>query len=172
MENEFGFGMQPMGITALQPPGQSVPDAKDLFGTALTNMAKQKAINVAASKLGLPAIGRAIGLSSTLTGPLGFGMFGPVGLGIGALQGFNNRLQSSTFGRSRTIEDYLQAKRTERAILREQKRDLQDRINKGQFGSVTTRDAYRGGQYGGNGGGGGSNASTCSSAERGAALHG
>jgi hypothetical protein len=174
MENELGFGMQPMGIAAFAPPEQQVPDMRDVIGTAITNMAKQKAIDVAASKLGLPALGKAFGLSSTLTGPLGFGFLGPAGLGIGALTGFNNRLQTSTFGRSKTIADYLQAKRTEKAIRREQTRDLQDRINKGQFGTVTTRDAYRGGQYsGGDGrGGSGGNASTGSSAERGAALHG
>ena len=68
---------------------------------------------------------------------------------------------------------------TQAAITRESVRDLQDRIDAGQFGSTTPtdQDARRGGQYDGgggkNGGGGFSgHGGYGSSAERGGALHG
>jgi len=69
-------------------------------------------------------------------------------------------------------------KQQEAAISRESTRDLQYRIDKGEFGSVTPtpQDKYRGGgQYsGGNtkSSSGGSKSGGFSSAERGAALHG
>ena len=48
---------------------------------------------------------------------------------------------------------------TQAAITRESVRDLQDRIDAGQFGSTTptAQDARRGGQYGGGDGNGGNN---------------
>ena len=161
---------QPLGITSFAPTSQPMPDVKDVIGTAITNMAKKKAMDAIGSKLGLPAISNLLGVNTTI-GPLGFGFLGPASLGIGALRGLNNQIQTSTFGKSKTFQDYLQAKRTQKAIQREQTRDLQDRINKGDFGGTTSKDDYRGNQYGGNGGSG-SNTSTGSSAERGAALHG
>jgi|TARA_R100001463_G_C3441069_1_gene212586 hypothetical protein len=62
-------------------------------------------------------------------------------------------------------------KQTRTAINREQVRDLQDRIDKGEFGSTTAtpQDAGRGGQYDG---GSGNTSGGFSSSERGAALHG
>jgi|TARA_E500000318_G_scaffold44695_1_gene42241 hypothetical protein len=62
-------------------------------------------------------------------------------------------------------------RQTRTAINREQVRDLQDRIDKGEFGSTTPtpQDAGRGGQYDG---GGGKTSGGFSSSERGAALHG
>jgi len=62
-------------------------------------------------------------------------------------------------------------KQTRTAINREQVRDLQDRIDKGEFGSTTPtpQDDRRGGQYDG---GGGKTSGGFSSSERGAALHG
>ena len=62
-------------------------------------------------------------------------------------------------------------KQQEAAINRESVRDLQNRIDKGEFGSntPTPQDTYRGGgQYTG----GRSKSSSFDSAERGAALHG
>ena len=63
-------------------------------------------------------------------------------------------------------------RQTREAINRESVRDLQDRIDKGQFGSTTPtpQDARRGGQY--DGGGGSKTGAGFSSSERGAALHG
>ena len=63
-------------------------------------------------------------------------------------------------------------RQTRAAINREQVRDLQDRIDKGQFGSKTPtpQDARRGGQY--DGGGGSKTGGGFSSSERGASLHG
>ena len=51
---------------------------------------------------------------------------------------------------------------TQAAITRESVRDLQDRIDAGQFGSTTAtaQDARRGGQYGGDGGSSGSSGSS------------
>ena len=62
-------------------------------------------------------------------------------------------------------------RQTREAINRESVRDLQDRIDKGQFGSTTPtpQDARRGGQYDGSGG---RTSGGFSSSERGAALHG
>ena len=62
-------------------------------------------------------------------------------------------------------------RQTRTAINREQVRDLQDRIDKGEFGSTTPtpQDDRRGGQYDG---GGGKTSGGFSSSERGAALHG
>ena len=62
-------------------------------------------------------------------------------------------------------------RQTRTAINREQVRDLQDRIDKGEFGSTTPtpQDDRRGGQYDG---GGGKTSGGFSSSERGGALHG
>ena len=87
-----------------------------------------------------------------------YGLMGAIPI-IGAAtmlgNAFNNRNQKS-------VDD---------AIARESVRDLQNRIDKGEFGSntPTPQDTYRGGgQYTG----GRSKSSSFDSAERGAALHG
>ena len=151
-----GFGFQPTGI----------PDIREIG----KNIAINKAIDYGVAKLGLPKVaGTIIGTAVTPGLALGFlpGL-NPL-TGIAALSG---KIQSSLFGRSATIADYLQAKRTQKAIQRESVRDLQDRIDKGEFGSTkaTAQDTRRGGQY--EGGGGKSTSGYGSSAERGAALHG
>jgi|TARA_E500000318_G_scaffold107454_1_gene116770 hypothetical protein len=142
------------------------------------NVAKQKAIEYGVSKLGLPSVlGTVLGSNTLISNPLGLAAFGPAGLGISALAGANANIQSSLFGRSATIADYLQAKRNEKIRNQvanrgamKQNRELSDRLSKAP---VDDRDAYRGGQYQGGGGGGmSSNASTGTSSERGAALHG
>jgi hypothetical protein len=160
-----GFGYQPTGI----------PDIKEIG----KNIAINKAIDYGVAKLGLPKVAGTI-LGSAVTPGLAIGLI-PPGLnpltGIAAL---NTKMQSSLFGRSASIADYLQAKRTQKAIQRESVRDLQERINKGEFGSTkpTKQDTRRTSQYdrdtGNSGGGGGfsGHGGYGSSAERGAALHG
>tara|TARA_Y100000289_G_C3838681_1_gene107390 strand:+ start:30 stop:566 length:537 start_codon:yes stop_codon:yes gene_type:complete len=142
------------------------------------NIAKQKAIEFGAAKLGLPEIaGTILGGNALYSNPLGLAAFGPAGLGIGALAGASSNMQSSLFGRSATIADYLQAKRNEKIANQvanrgamKQNRAMSEQLLKTP---VTNQDAYRGGQYQGGGGGGMSaNVSTGTSAERGAALHG
>ena len=127
------------------------------------NIAKQKAFEVIGRKVGLPQLGQVMGLSSFYSTPLGMTLLGPLGFGIAALGG----------GIRDRFRAYRQAKDTRKAIQRESVRDLQERINKGQFGSntPTPQDAGRGGQYEG-GRSMSANQSTGTSAERGAALHG
>jgi len=75
------------------------------------------------------------------------GLFSPVGaLAIGGLRSLLSNIRDpykSAFGNLN--------RQTREAINRDQIRDLQDRINKGQFGSTTPtpQDARRGGQYDG-----------------------
>jgi len=96
------------------------------------------------------------------------GLFSPIGtLGIAGLQKLFSNIKDpykSAFGSLN--------RQTKAAINREQVRDLQDRIDKGEFGSTTPtpQDDRRGGQY--DGGGGGNTSGGFSSSERGAALHG
>ena len=96
------------------------------------------------------------------------GLFSPVGaLGIIGLKKLFSNIRDpykSAFGGLN--------RQTREAINRESVRDLQDRIDKGQFGSTTPtpQDARRGGQY--DGGGGSKTGGGFSSSERGAALHG
>ena len=166
LPNNDNQGIAPLGFQ--KPQTTPLPD----FGQIARNVIKNKAIDYVGKKVGLPALGTVLGLGQSFVNPLGLAAFGPAGLGIGALQNINQSIQGSTFGRSATIADFLAAKRTQKAIARDEKRDLQDRINKGQFGTVTPQDAARGNQYEGGGGGMSANASTGTSAERGAALHG
>jgi hypothetical protein len=128
------------------------------------NIVKQKAFETIGRKVGLPALGQVLGLNSLYSNPFGMALLGPIGLGIAALGG----------GIRDKFVNYKQAKQTRRAIQRESVRDLQDRIDKGQFGSnkPTSQDDRRGGQYEGGGGGMSANQSTGTSAERGGALHG
>ena len=122
------------------------------------NIAKQKAIEYGVSKLGLPEIaGSVLGGNALFTNPLGLAAFSPVGIGIGALANANANIQSSLFGRSDTIADYLQAKRNEKIAQQvanrgaiKQNQLMSEELQKGP---VTKQDAYRGGQYEGGGGG-------------------
>ena len=80
------------------------------------------------------------------------GIFSPIGaLAIGGLKSLFSNIRDpykSAFGNLN--------RQTREAINREQVRDLQDRIDKGQFGTVTPQDARRSNQYKGNGEGAGS----------------
>ena len=128
------------------------------------NIIKNKVIETVGRKVGLPQLGQLIGLSSFYSSPLGMTLLGPLGFGIAALGG----------GIKNRFDQYKQKKETQKIIQKESVKDLQDRINKGQFGSntPTPQDDRRGGQYEGGGGGMSANQSTGTSAERGAALHG
>lgn len=156
MENEFnnelGFGMQPMGIATLGPEPVFIPDAR----TIAQNIIKQKALDTIGRKVGLPALGRVMGFDPLLSSTLGLSALGPVGLGIGALQNVNNRLQSSTFGRSATISSYLANKRAEKAAKRDFERDKQGDVRTvpARIMNIqpTAQDTARG--QGGGGGGG------------------
>ena len=131
------------------------------------NIAKQKALETIGRKVGLPALGQVLGMNQLYSNPFGMALLGPVGLGIAALGGgIRDRFLS-----------YRQGKETKKAIQRESVRDLQDRIDKGEFGSntPTPQDDRRGGQYtGGSQGGGRSNAARAAGTEaaRGAGFGG
>ena len=169
------LGMTPMGIQqdtvgisglGFQPTG--IPDIKEIG----KNIAINKAIDYGVAKLGLPKVAGTI-LGTAVTPGLALG-FMPGLNPLSGIAALSNKMQSSLFGRSATIADYLQAKRTQKAIQKESVRDLQREIDQGKFGSVTptAQDARRGGQYTGDNGGGKSAGGYGSSAERGAALHG
>jgi len=134
------------------------------------NFIKQQAINYLGEKFGLPAVVTNILGSKMLTGNvLGMTPFAPLAMMGSGLASLNTRAQSSLFGRSATMSDYLAAKRQQKAIQREEVRDLQQRIDAGQFGSntPTPQDQGRTGQYSSS-----NSYSGQSSKERGAALHG
>ena len=98
------------------------------------------------------------------------GIFSPIGaLAVGGLKSLFSNIKDpykSAFGGLN--------RQTRAAINRDQVRDLQDRINRGDFGSTTPtpQDAGRGGQYNGGGSNTSSRSGGFSSSERGAALHG
>ena len=149
------LGLSPMGvqsdITGVGVPGPGTVGMPDIVEMG-RNIAINKAIDFGVQKLGLPSlVGPVI---SSVVNPMTMTAYGinPFS-GIAAL---NTGLQSSLFGRSATIADYLEAKRAQKAIQRESVKDLQDRIDKGEFGSTTPtpQDKART-DYGGGGGKGG-----------------
>tara|TARA_R100000808_G_scaffold24746_1_gene58005 strand:- start:963 stop:1517 length:555 start_codon:yes stop_codon:yes gene_type:complete len=177
MYDDMGIaGLNNMGVNQIQqdPMPTGLPSLKDIA----ENVAKQKAKEFAISK-GLPTlVGDVVFGNPMLSAPLGIAGLGPAALGIGALQNVNTNLQTSLFGRSKTIADFLQAKRDQKLAMQvanrgaiKQNQLLSERLAKAP---VTLQDTRRGGQYENQGGQGGmsANASTGTSAERGAALHG
>jgi hypothetical protein len=184
MYDDMGIaGLNNMGVNQIQqdPMPTGLPSLKDIAENVAKNVAKQKAKEFAISK-GLPTlVGDVVFGNPMLSAPLGIAGLGPAALGIGALQNVSANLQSSLFGRSKTIADFLQAKRDQKLAMQvanrgaiKQNQLLSERLAKAP---VTLQDTRRGGQYenqGGQGGQGGmsANASTGTSAERGAALHG
>ena len=163
-------GIAPLGFQ--QPQTTPLPD----FGQMARNIIKNRAIDYVGKKVGLPALGTVLGLGQSFVNPLGLAAFGPAGVGIGALQNINQSIQGSTFGRSATIADYLAAKRAEKAAKRDYERDKQGDVQtvpaKIMNIQPTPQDIARGQIGEGGGGGMSANASTGTSAERGAALHG
>jgi hypothetical protein len=107
------------------------------------------------------ALKGATGILGLINPALGFFARGLKGIGS-----LNDRIQQSDFGRSKTLKDYLQARRdrkaAEEAARRGSIKELQARIDRGDFG----------GGEGGGGGGFQGHGGYGTSAERGAALHG
>ena len=156
---------QPMVNENLLPGGGvNLPPLKEIALNILEDRAKNYVINKAGLK-GLQGnilkgiVNPYVGIASMMPGNIN---------PINALANLNTQVQSSLFGRSKTMSDYLAAKRNQKAIQREEARDLQQRIQAGQFGSnvPTPQDEARTGQYSS------SKSSGFSSRERGAALHG
>lgn len=132
-----------------------LPSAKEVLG----NVAKEAAVNYIGRKVGLSGLGQIIATNTILGNPFATAItpFAPLA-GVAAVGKGLSGLQNTTFGRSATIADYLEAKRAEKAAQKVELKELQERVDKGEFGSVTPtpQDKRRGGQYskGGNGKGG------------------
>ena len=125
--------------------GINLPPLKDIAFNILEDRAKNYVIN----KVGLKGLQGNI-LKGIVNPYVGIASMMPGNINpINALQNLNTQMQSSLFGRSATMSDYLAAKREQKAIQREEARDLQQRIQAGQFGSniPTPQDEARTGQY-------------------------
>ena len=179
MYDDMGIaGLNDFGLNQIQqdPSPQGLPNLQEVAKNVAKNIAKQKAKEFAISK-GLPTL-----LGNAVFGfplaPLGLAGMGSGTIGIGALQNANTNLQTSLFGRSKTIADFLQAKRDQKIAMQVANRGAikQNQLLNEKLAAapVTLQDTRRGGQYENQGGRGGmsANASTGTSAERGAALHG
>ena len=132
--------------------GINLPPIKEIAGNVIQDRVK----NYALKKIGLDGLRGNI-LRGIVNPYVGLASFLPENVNpISALQNLNTQVQSSLFGRSKTIADYLAAKRAQKSIQRESVKDLQDRIDKGEFGSTkaTPQDTRRSGQYTGGDGGG------------------
>jgi len=139
---------QTMGLPILLPEGENNmidPNPPIQFpspSVILKNIAKQKAFETVGRKVGLPALGTVLGMNSLYSNPLGIAALGPIGIGLGAL--------------SSGIRNKYIAYKNFKAINREATKDLQNRIDKGQFGSVkpSNQELQKTTQYEGDGGGG------------------
>ena len=166
----YSVADQPMvnqDLNLLPEGGINLPPMKEIAGNIIQDRLKEYALR----KAGLEGLkGNVLrGIVNPL-GPIGLASFLPEPINpINALANLNTQVQSSLFGRSKTMSDYLAAKREQKAIQREEVRDLQQRIDVGQFGSntPTPQDQGRTGQYSSS-----KSYSGQSSKERGAALHG
>ena len=111
------------------------------------------------------ALKGATGILGLINPALGFFARGLKGIGS-----LNDRIQQSDFGRSKTLKEFLDKRRARKAAeeaaardaMRASVRNLQSRIDRGDFG----------GGEGGGGGGFQGHGGYGTSAERGAALHG
>ena len=146
---------QPMvneNLNLLPEGGIKLPPMKEIAGNIIQDRVK----NYALKKIGLDGLRGNI-LRGIVNPYVGLASFLPENVNpISALQNLNTQVQSSLFGRSKTMADYLAAKRAQKSIQRESVKDLQDRIDKGEFGSTkaTPQDTRRSGQYTGGDGGG------------------
>jgi hypothetical protein len=169
---------QDLNITP-QPGPVVLPTLKEIT----TNIAKDRIRNYAFKKIGNEGLkakflGKAldfvipgnqfVGLASLASGLMG----GPEINPMGAIQNINTQMQSSLFGRSKTMSDYLAAKREQKAIQTlerqmqtaaadQQSAMAQRAISGGQGQSIPDRNR---GQV--------TSSPGFSSKERGAALHG
>lgn len=131
-----------IGAFGFMPQEQRMPDIRQIA----ENIARNQATNYIGKKIGLPALGRIIGGVQAFGNPLGLAAFGPAGIGIGALQSANAAIQGSTFGRSRTIAEYLAVKRQQKAeeAMNKQQRRAQDYARIDARKAMTSNQAYGG----------------------------
>jgi hypothetical protein len=150
-----GFGYKPSGVPSI--------------GQITKNIAINKAIDFGVKQIGLPQVAGTL-LGSVLTPGIsvlslpGFNAFS----GIASL---NTKMQSSLFGRSKTIAEFLEARREQKAAaaaaakakasaIAQEKANRQAERERGAAAAAATaqaaanREARRSSQYGGNGGGG------------------
>jgi len=150
MQQDFN---EPIGLPRLLPQEDNVfePNPRDINFPApmevFKNIAKQKALETVGKKIGLPALGQVLGMNALYSNPFGMALLGPVGAGISSLFG----------GIKQKFANY----KNQKNIARESNKNLQERIDKRQFGSVTQtpQDFQKTNQYTapdgqGNGGGG------------------
>ena len=151
-----------------------------------TNVAKDRLRNYALKKIGSEGLkskvlGKAldfvipgnqfVGLASLASGLMG----GPEINPIGALQNINTKMQSSLFGRSKTMADYLAAKREQKAaetLQRQQQNAIADQQRMEQIRMIQNAQGGQGQSIPDRNRGQVSPSSGLSSKERGAALHG
>jgi len=122
---------QPLELEGLNQNQQVQVSPREVLG----NVAKEAAINYVGKKVGLPALGRVIATNTILGNPFATAVtpFAPLAA-VSAIGKGLSGLQNTTFGRSATFADYLEAKRAEKAINKVELKELQQRIDKGEFG--------------------------------------
>ena len=139
---------QPIGLPILLPDGENNmtnPNTEMQFPSpsqVLKNIAQQKVFETVGRKVGLPALGTVLGMNALYSNPFGIAALGPIGLGIGAL--------------STGIRNKFVAYKNQKAINKELNRNLQERVDRGEFGGQTKQDIRRSAQYEGDGQGGSS----------------
>ena len=138
--------------------GINLPPLKDIAFNILEDRAKNYVIN----KVGLKGLQGNI-LKGIVNPYVGIASMMPGNINpINALQNSNTQMQSSLFGRSKTMSDYLAAKREQKTAVADQERAMAQRvISGGQGQSIPDRNR---GQV--------TSSPGFSSKERGAALHG
>ena len=136
---------QPMvneNLNLLPEGGIKLPPMKEIAGNIIQDRVK----NYALKKIGLDGLRGNIlrGISNPY---VGLASFLPETVNpISALQNLNTQVQSSLFGRSATIADFLAAKRAQKAAERDYKRDTQGDIQTVNVNrkKPTAEDYYRG----------------------------
>jgi len=136
---------QPMvneNLNLLPEGGIKLPPMKEIAGNIIQDRVK----NYALKKIGLDGL-RGNVLRGIVNPYVGLASFLPETVNpISALQNLNTQVQSSLFGRSATIADFLAAKRAQKAAERDYRRDTQGDIQTVNMNrKPTAEDIYRGG---------------------------